>query len=235
MTTELTFQAGAYLLPSSIQPPVGISFDVPITEEFNQRKEGYVSLGLVPNHEELVSTLIETDNEEFRIKEEGEDFFTLPKGAELLRPAVQLAAAYELAHSSLFVEKSATLIVRDHLFFETKKAPEYHRDPPNPAVGSIQNVYSFASDQPTEFLHDRRPQPFEMSCFTSGAPHRIPEIQGGSQSDPLRRLFVAITFCAAGTSDAMRRLNWRPITGGPKPFDPYAQFGAGWDARSPSG
>ncbi len=193
----LQFQVNALsmgIIDSAVSPNA-ISFDVPLSEPFNRKFEGFASLGIVPNADDLDKTPILTDLENYTLKFAESDTITIPNGAELLLPAIQMATAYEVKHSSRLFHKEATLHVREHTVYEDKPAPDLHRDPPKPILRCMQNTYVFTSTKPTEFpFADRQPEPYEMICFTSGAPHRTPEIRLEDPNTPLRRLFVGVTF-----------------------------------------
>lgn len=172
-----------------------ISFNKPYHQGFKTFAEGYISLGQIPNPSDFDDHL-KNKNEEYVLKKAGEDIFSVPADCAPLNQAIKLAAAFEVAHSGekILREKSCHLVVRDHLFYEDTSAQELHRDPPDTEPGRSQNTYSFSSSLCTVFPGFRRPNPFELICFTAASPHQRPEILVPNRNNPVRRVFVAIAF-----------------------------------------
>ena len=196
LSEDIVFQANPALASHLPCPYSKLSFNAPYTEAFTRLNEGYVSLGDVPNKQALKDRRIKLKNEEAIIKKSGELRFSVPASCRALVPAIQLAAAFDAAHTPQddFLEKTCTLVVRDDVNRQNLEVQEPHRDPPDPETGQTQNVYSFASNHPTQFDRHGSPSSFEFACFSMGSLHNRPEIKLLQPKVPLRRLFVGIFF-----------------------------------------
>lgn len=190
---RVKFTANIRLAADLPPPPDDISFNVPYGPHFETLEEGYINLGKIPNPEEF-DVPFEVDWEECLVKYIGSNDILLPEGTERLRPALEIAAAFDRAHSPNFERKSCTIILRDHFHYQDKPAEEIHRDPPKPTIGQAQNVYAFVSSHPTEFPDHETPEPFDLICFTAASPHRKPAILLSDSGEPIRRVFCAFAF-----------------------------------------
>jgi hypothetical protein len=192
---DITFKVDPVAAMHLPAPPQNIAFAEPYDSSFAHRRDGYYSLGPVPNADELEKKRFKLRPEFQEVKTVGSTVFKVPYHRRALIPMVQLTASFEQAHNPHFLNSSAVLLVRDYSFFEAQAAQEIHHDPDYPEAGMVQHVYSFASCHPTVFPGHRTPGNYEITVFTPSAPHGRPAMDEGQNIlNSLRRLFVGVAY-----------------------------------------